>query len=166
MTKPNKLSRRERQIMDILYRLEEASAKDVMVEMEDAPSYSSVRTLIGKLVEKGHVAHRESGLKYVYYPLQTREKASKSALNHLLQTFFDDSPLRAVNSLLDMSARTLSDEELQELADIIETKKREAKEIEAKKQAEEGAVPEESVSEKSVSEKSGESQQRSAGRSV
>lgn len=123
MTKPSKLSRRERQIMDILYRLEEASAKDVMAEMEDAPSYSSVRTLIGKLVDKGHVAHRESGLKYVYYPLQTRDKASKSALNHLLQTFFDDSPLRAVNSLLDMSAKHLSDEELQELADMIEAKK-------------------------------------------
>lgn len=123
MTKPSKLSRRERQIMDILYRLEEASAKDVMAEMEDAPSYSSVRTLIGKLVDKGHVAHRESGLKYVYYPLQTRDKASKSALSHVLQTFFDDSPLRAVNSLLDMSAKNLSDEELQELADIIEAKK-------------------------------------------
>lgn len=124
MTKPSKLSRRERQIMDILYRLEEASAKDVMAEMEDAPSYSSVRTLIGKLVDKGHVAHRESGLKYVYYPLQTRDKASKSALSHLLQTFFDDSPLRAVNSLLDMSAKNLSDAELQELADIIEAKKK------------------------------------------
>ena len=123
MTKPSKLSRRERQILDILYRLEEASAKDVMAEMDDAPSYSSVRTLIGKLVDKGHVAHRESGLKYVYYPLQTRDKASKSALSHVLQTFFDDSPLRAVNSLLDMSAKNLSDEELQELADIIEAKK-------------------------------------------
>ena len=145
MTKPSKLSRRERQIMDILYRLEEASAKDVMAEMEDAPSYSSVRTLIGKLVDKGHVAHRESGLKYVYYPLQTRDKASKSALSHVLQTFFDDSPLRAVNSLLDMSAKNLSDEELQELADIIE----------AKKQARESS---------DAAEESHDSSKRSAGR--
>ena len=166
MTKPNKLSRRERQIMDILYRLEEASAKDVMAEMEDAPSYSSVRTLIGKMVEKGHVAHRKSGLKYVYYPLQTREKASKSALNHLLQTFFDDSPLRAVNSLLDMSARNLSDAELQELADIIAAKKREAKEREAKQQDGEGAASEVVLTEDPESKESAERQQNSDGRSV
>ncbi|MDT8429512.1 MAG: BlaI/MecI/CopY family transcriptional regulator, partial [Pseudomonadales bacterium] len=69
MTDNRDLSRRERQIMDIIYRMHKASAKEVMTELEDAPSYSSVRTLLGKLVEKGHLAYRESGLKYVYYPL-------------------------------------------------------------------------------------------------
>ncbi|MAO41631.1 MAG: CopY family transcriptional regulator [Pseudohongiella sp.] len=120
MTKSDKLSRRERQIMDILYRLEQASVKDVMEAMEDAPSYSSVRTLLGKLVEKGHVDHRESGPKYVYFPLVAREKASRSALGNVVKTFFDDSPYLAVNSLLDMSLDDLSDEELEELKSMIQ----------------------------------------------
>lgn len=123
MTNADQLSRRERQIMDILYRLGRASAKDVMENMEDAPSYSSVRTLLGKLVEKGHADHRESGLKYVYYPLVAREKASKSALGNVVKTFFDDSPYLAVNSLLDMSMHELSDAELDELNDMIQARK-------------------------------------------
>tara|TARA_R110002072_G_scaffold303107_2_gene493816 strand:- start:93770 stop:94162 length:393 start_codon:yes stop_codon:yes gene_type:complete len=123
MTNADQLSRRERQIMDILYRLGRASAKEVMENMEDAPSYSSVRTLLGKLVEKGHADHRESGLKYVYYPLVAREKASKSALGNVVKTFFEDSPYLAVNSLLDMSMHELSDEELDELNDMIQARK-------------------------------------------
>jgi len=123
MTNADQLSRRERQIMDILYRLGRASAKDVMENMEDAPSYSSVRTLLGKLVEKGHADHRESGLKYVYFPLVAREKASKSALGNVVKTFFDDSPYLAVNSLLDMSMHELSDAELDELNDMIQARK-------------------------------------------
>jgi len=117
------LSRRERQIMDILYRLESASAKDVMEQMEDAPSYSSVRTLLGKLVEKGHIDHRESGMKYVYFPLIKREQASQSALSNVVKTFFSDSPYLAVNSLLDMSIHQLSDDELEQLNQMIQTKK-------------------------------------------
>lgn len=117
------LSRRERQIMDILYRLEQASAKDVMEQMEDAPSYSSVRTLLGKLVEKGHIDHRESGMKYVYFPLIEREQASQSALSNVVKTFFSDSPYLAVNSLLDMSIHQLSDDELEQLNQMIQAKK-------------------------------------------
>lgn len=124
MTRPDQLSRRERQIMDILYRLEKASAKDVMEHMEDAPSYSSVRTLLGKLVEKGHADHQESGLKYVYFPLVAREKASRSALGNIVKTFFDDSPYLAVNSLLDMSMKDLSDQELDQLKAMIQARKK------------------------------------------
>lgn len=123
MTNADQLSRRERQIMDILYRLGQASAKDVMENMDDAPSYSSVRTLIGKLVEKGHVDHMESGLKYVYFPLVTHDKASKSALDNVVKTFFGDSPYLAVNSLLDMSIHELSDDELNELNRLIQARK-------------------------------------------
>lgn len=124
MTQADQLSRRERQIMDILYRLGQASAKDVMENMDDAPSYSSVRTLLGKLVEKGHADHRESGPKYVYFPLVARDKASRSALGNVVKTFFDDSPYLAVNSLLDMSMHDLSDEELDELNKMIQARKK------------------------------------------
>ncbi|HDZ09783.1 BlaI/MecI/CopY family transcriptional regulator [Pseudohongiella sp.] len=124
MTQADQLSRRERQIMDILYRLGQASAKDVMHNMDDAPGYSSVRTLLGKLVEKGHVDHRESGLKYVYFPLIAREKASRSALGNVVKTFFDDSPYLAVNSLLDMSINDLSDQELDKLKAMIQARKK------------------------------------------
>ncbi len=123
MTNADQLSRRERQIMDILYRLGQASVKDVMENMDDAPSYSSVRTLLGKLVEKGHAVHRESGLKYVYSPLVERGKASRSALGNVVKTFFDDSPYLAVNSLLDMSIHELSDDELDELNRMIQSRK-------------------------------------------
>ena len=92
-----KLSRRERQIMDILYRLENASAKEVMQNLSDAPSYSTVRTILQKLVEKSHISYRESGLKYVYFPTMERTAASRSALSNLLSTFFSDSPILAAN---------------------------------------------------------------------
>ena len=123
MTQADQLSRRERQIMDILYRHGEASAKEVMEAMEDAPSYSSVRTLITKLVEKGHVGLKESGLKYVYFPLVAREEASQSALSNVVKTFFGDSPYLAVNTLLDMSIQDLSDDELEQLNELIRARK-------------------------------------------
>lgn len=123
MTKASKLSRRERQMMDIIYRLEEASAKQVMENLEDPPSYSSVRTLLRKLVEKGHISHRESGLKYVYFPLVARKAASKSALSNIVKTFFSGSPLLAVNSLLDLPNEEISDDELLQLEKLIKEKK-------------------------------------------
>ncbi|MEX1197375.1 MAG: BlaI/MecI/CopY family transcriptional regulator [Pseudohongiellaceae bacterium] len=123
MNLPDPLSRRERQIMNVLYRLEQASAKEVMENLEDAPSYSSVRTLLGKLEEKGHIDHRESGLKYVYFPLVARREASRSALSNVVRTFFRGSPVMAVNSLLDMSLEDLSRSELDELSRMIEEKK-------------------------------------------
>lgn len=124
MTSSRELSRRERQIMDVIYRMNEATAKEVMDAIEDAPSYSSVRTLLGKLVEKGHVAHRESGLKYVYYPLIERQAASVNALSNVVKTFFSDSTFLAVNSLLDMSDGDISDEELERLNKLIQEKKK------------------------------------------
>lgn len=124
MTASRDLSRRERQIMDVIYRMNEATAKEVMEALEDAPSYSSVRTLLGKLVEKGHIAHRESGLKYVYYPLVERQAASVNALSNVVKTFFGDSPFLAVNSLLDMSGGDISDEELERLNKLIQAKKK------------------------------------------
>ena len=123
MSQRNSLSRRERQIMDILYRLKEAGVREVMASMEDAPGYSSVRTLLGKLAEKGHVSFRQDGARYVYFPVVAREKASRHALGNLVRTFFDDSPLMAVNSLLDMSIEELSDSELEELNRLIQKKK-------------------------------------------
>lgn len=123
MTNADQLSRRERQIMDVLYRLESASAKEVMENIKDAPSYSSVRTLLGKLLEKGHVAHRAEGVRYVYFPVVARTQASKSALSNLVKIFFGDSPFLAVNSLLDMSVHELSQEELDRLDQLIQKKK-------------------------------------------
>lgn len=124
MSNADQLSRRERQIMDVLYRLGEASAKDVQDSIEDAPSYSSVRTLLGKLVEKGHIDHRESGPKYLYFPLVKRQVASRSALSNVVKTFFEDSPFLAVNSLLDQSVNSLSAEELSRLEQLIKEKKK------------------------------------------
>ena len=98
-------------------------AKEVLENLADAPSYSSVRALLRKLLEKGHIAHRESGLKYVYYPLVERKKASRTALSNIVKTFFSDSPILAVNSLLDMSHDDISDEELAQLEQLIKDKK-------------------------------------------
>tara|TARA_R110002073_G_scaffold41891_4_gene118020 strand:+ start:1455 stop:1826 length:372 start_codon:yes stop_codon:yes gene_type:complete len=115
-------SRRERQIMDVLYRLENASVREVRENIDDAPSYSAVRTLMQKLVDKGHIAHREEGKKYVYFPVVNHKKASKSALSRVVSTFFRDSTFQAMNSLLDLSSNDLSDEELAELERIIKEK--------------------------------------------
>jgi BlaI family penicillinase repressor len=121
------LSRRERQILDILYQRGKASAGDVREAMADAPSYSSVRTLLRVLEEKGHVKHKADGLKYVYYPAVTREKARRSAVKHLLETFFGGSPEQIVASLLDVSSTRLTDEELDRMAHMIEAAKKEGK---------------------------------------
>ena len=123
MNKAIQLSRRERQIMDALYRLEEASVKEVRENILEAPSYSAVRTLMQKLVDKGHIAHRESGKKYVYYPLVKHKKASRSALSNVISTFFQDSTFIAMNSLLDMSTNDMTDEELGQLERLIQEKK-------------------------------------------
>lgn len=124
MTRTHKLSRRERQIMDILYRLEQASARDIKDCLEDELSDSSVRTFLRKLEEKGHVRHREDGLKYVYFPVVEHEEASQSALAAVMKTYFSNSPLRTVNSLLDISLEELSDEEFKALEKLIRDKKK------------------------------------------
>ena len=121
------LSRRERQIMEILYQRGKASAAEVREAMPEAPGYSAVRAMLRVLEEKGHVRHQEEGLKYVYAPVVAREKAKRSAVKHLLDTFFSGSPEQAVAALLDVSATRLTREELERMAEMIEKAKREGK---------------------------------------
>ena len=120
---PTKLSRRERQIMDIVYREGEVSAAQVQEEMPDPPSYSSVRTHLRILEEKGYLTHREEGQRYVYRPTTPRAKARTSALARVLETFFDDSVETAVAALLDLKSTRLSDEELDRQSRLVEAAK-------------------------------------------
>ena len=120
---PSGLSRRERQIMDILYQRGKASANDVREAMPDPPSYSAVRAMLRGLEEKGHVKHQAEGLKYVYVPTVAREKAKRSAVKHLLDTFFSDSPEQVVAALLDVSSTRLTREELDRMAQMFERAK-------------------------------------------
>ena len=121
------LSRRERQIMDILYRLGSASAAEVQEHLPEAPSYSAVRALLRILEDKGHLKHEYDGPRYVYAPIVSRPVAQKSALKQIVRTFFDGSASQAVAALLDMSAKDLSDRELERLAKMVEQAKREGK---------------------------------------
>jgi BlaI family penicillinase repressor len=110
------LTRRERQIMDILYRRGRATAGEVMAEMTGDPSYSTVRTQLRVLEGKGHVRHEEEGLRYIYVPAIPRHAARKSALRHLVDTFFDGSTEKVVTALLGGESARLSDEELERIA--------------------------------------------------
>jgi predicted transcriptional regulator len=119
-TKPHSnLSRRERQIMDILYQRGRASGAEIHAALADRPSYSAVRAKLRVLEEKGHVRHEEEALHYVYIPTLPRERAKRSALSHMLDTFFEGSTEQAVAALLDLSSTKLSDEELDRLARLI-----------------------------------------------
>src|SRR5215216_229730 len=113
------LARRERQIMDILYRLGKATAAEVMAALPGEPSSSTVRTQLRVLEEKGHLRHEEHGLRYVYYPVVSRHAARRSALKHLVDTFFDGSRASAVTALLGPDGGNLSDEELDRIAGLI-----------------------------------------------
>ncbi len=117
--KPNALSRRERQIMDILYKLERASVGQVLAEIAGKPSYSTVRAQLRVLEEKGHVRHEEHGLRYVYAPAVPRDVARRSALRHLVETFFDGSTEKVVAALLGGEVARISPEELDRLARLI-----------------------------------------------
>ncbi|MHB8500465.1 MAG: BlaI/MecI/CopY family transcriptional regulator [Candidatus Acidiferrales bacterium] len=117
--KPNALSRRERQIMDILYKLERASVGQVLAEIAGKSSYSTVRAQLRVLEEKGHVRHEEHGLRYVYIPAVPREVARRSALRHLVETFFDGSTEKVVAALLGGEVARISPEELERLARLI-----------------------------------------------
>jgi BlaI family transcriptional regulator, penicillinase repressor len=121
------LSRRERQIMDVLYQRGKASAADVREGITDAPSYSAVRAMLRVLEEKGHITHSMDGVKYVFSPTVRRDKAKRSALKHLLDTFFNDSPEQVVAALLDLSSTRLTPQELDRMAKIIERAKQEGK---------------------------------------
>jgi predicted transcriptional regulator len=113
------LSRRERQIMDILYRRGRATAGEVMEELTGDPSYSTVRAQLRVLEEKGHIHHEEHGLRYVYMPAVPRQAARKSALRHLIDTFFDGSSEQAVAALLGGEGTRLSDEDLKRISDLV-----------------------------------------------
>jgi predicted transcriptional regulator len=116
---PFALSRRERQIMDILYRRGRATANEVMEDLSGTPNYSTVRTQLRVLEEKGHVRHEEHGLRYVYEPAVPRAAARKSALRHLVQTFFDGSAEQVVAAVLGGEASRLSEEELNNIEALI-----------------------------------------------
>lgn len=116
----HKLSRRERQIMDVLYRHGRATVAEILDQIPDPPSYSAVRAMLRVLEEKKHIRHEEKDLRYVYLPIVPREKARRSAVAHLLETFFDGSAEQAVAALLNASARDLTAEDFDRLAQLIE----------------------------------------------
>jgi BlaI family penicillinase repressor len=114
------LSRRERQIMEIVWRLERATAAEIQSEMPDPPSYSAVRAALAILLEKGHLKHEQDGRRYIYVPTAKRQKAGLGALKRVLATFFDDSPANLVAMLLDQKDRSLPPEELERMRALID----------------------------------------------
>ena len=124
---PEQLSRRERQIMDIVYRRGRATATEVLADLPDPPTKTSVRTLLRILEEKGHLVHRQEGLAYVYLPSRPRAQAGRSALRRVLQTFFDGSLAKAVAAHLGDEASNLSADELKPLADLIRQARKKGK---------------------------------------
>jgi BlaI family transcriptional regulator, penicillinase repressor len=121
MRKPKRkaLARRERQIMDVLYRLERATVGQVLAALPDQPNYSTVRAQLRVLEEKGHISHEEHGLRYVYFPAVPRDVARRSALRHLVETFFDGSAEKVVAALLGGKVSRISPEEMDRLARLI-----------------------------------------------
>ena len=118
------LSRRENEVLDCVYRLGRPTAKAVMQELDDGASYSTIRTLLNNLVDKGRLTREAEGLKYLYVPIVKREAAAKKAMKHLVSTFFDDSPLRAVNSFLDLNAGTFTEDEIEQLKALLSKKRK------------------------------------------
>jgi BlaI family penicillinase repressor len=121
------LSRRERQIMDVIYQRGQATSAEVQESMPDPPSYSAVRAMLRLLEEKGYLKHEQDGPRYVFKPTLAREKARKSALKQMLETFFDGSTEQAVAALLNLSKSKLSQDELDRLSHMIETAKNEGR---------------------------------------
>ncbi len=117
------LSRRERQIMEIVYQRGTASVADVIEAMDEPPSYSAVRTIMNLMVDKGFLKYKGEGRKYVYFPAVARDKASRSALKNVLETFFSGSVAQAVVSLINANKDKMSDEELDRLAKLIDEAK-------------------------------------------
>jgi BlaI family transcriptional regulator, penicillinase repressor len=114
------LSRRERQIMDVVYRRGQVTVAEVREDLPDPPSYSAVRAMLRRLEDKGHLEHSEEGARYVYQATVPLDSASGSALERVLRTFFDDSASKTVAALLDLRGEDLSDRELDELAQLID----------------------------------------------
>jgi predicted transcriptional regulator len=122
-----KLSRRERQIMDVLYRLGRATAAEILENIPDPPGYSAVRAMLRVLEEKKHIRHEEKDLRYVFLPVIPRDKARRSAVRHMLDTFCEGSPEQAVATLLDVSGRSLSPDDYDRLAALIEKARQEGR---------------------------------------
>jgi predicted transcriptional regulator len=118
------LSRRERQIIDILYANGRGTAAEVQAALPDPPSYSAVRAMLRILEDKGHVRHQQDGPRYVYVPTVGRDNAKRSAMRHMLQTFFDGSAEQAISALLDDASTKMSDVELDRLARLIDQARR------------------------------------------
>ncbi len=118
-----KLSRRERQLLDVLYQHGEASVADIRKALPDPPSYSAVRALMGVLEEKGLARHRREGRAYLYSPSIPRDEASRSALRHLVRTFFDNSVEDVVAALVDLKSSRMTDEEYVRLLALIQEKR-------------------------------------------
>jgi predicted transcriptional regulator len=114
------LSRRERQIMEVVYELGRATAADVRERLPDPPSYSAVRAMLRILEDKGHIVHEQDGPRYVFLPIVPREEASETALRRLVRTFFAGSPEGAMAALLDLEGDRLDEDALQRLAEMIE----------------------------------------------
>src|SRR5262245_40488031 len=114
------VSRRERQILDVLFARERATAAEIQANLPEAPSYSAVRALLRILETKGHVRHEQDGPRYVYVPVVARDSAKRSAMRHLLQTFFDGSTSQAMSALLDVSSSRLDDAEIDRLKRLID----------------------------------------------
>jgi BlaI family transcriptional regulator, penicillinase repressor len=121
---PLDLSRRERQLLEVIYKLGQATASEVLEQLPDAPTYTTVRGLLRVLETKGHVRHEDDGGRYVYFPTTTKGRAAKSALQHVVHTFFDGSPSRAMAALLG-GQRTVSEDELARLEELIARAKKE-----------------------------------------
>jgi len=125
--KPKGFSRREKEMMDIMYRLGQASAAEVREQMASPPSYSSVRSTLSGLERKGHLGHQFDGNRYIYSPTVRREAARLSALEHLLSTFFDGSAAEVVAALIESKRSDLTPEELEELSQLIEQTRKEGR---------------------------------------
>ena len=123
------LSRRERQIMDIIYQRGQATAGDVQAALDDAPSYSTVRTLLRVMTDKGHVQQKADGPRYVYSPTVSPQRAKRSALQRLVSTFFAGSAEAAMVALIDMHSARLSAEELERLQELLRTAKEKEQEV-------------------------------------
>ncbi len=121
------LSRRERQIMDVIYELQEATVNQVQERLPSPPSYSAVRALLRVLEHKGHLSHRQDGPRYVYAPTLPRDRARRSALSHLLKTFFDNSTEDVVAALLDISEENLSEDDYRRLMELVQKAQKEGR---------------------------------------
>lgn len=124
---PADLGRRERQIIDVVYRLGRASVSEVRAELPDPPSYSAVRGMLNLLEEKGHLRHVADGLRYVYLPVVEPEDARRSAIAHVVKTFFAGSPASAANALFDLDDHAWTKDELQQLSALVKQAMKEGK---------------------------------------